>query len=159
MTRSGSAGCSVMGTLSLLAAFLSVGPPSARPADDSGPGSVVDRFVLAWNRHDMNGFANLFTADAYWVPVAEQRLEGRVNIVEDLRRAHETWAKTVPVAVSGAPVVRLLRPDVAVILCHLGYPEKDGAMSGPGNALMILTVREPNEWRIAAGQMTKPRPR
>jgi uncharacterized protein (TIGR02246 family) len=123
----------------------------------NGPESVIERFVLAWNAHDMNAFATLFTDDASWVPVAEQRLEGRTNIVADLQRAHESWARTVSVAISGKPNIRLLRPDVGVILCHVGYPDTDGALSRPGNALMIIAVKESNEWRIAAGQITKPK--
>ena len=140
----------------VLGASLSLGHPAQGRTD--GPESVVDRFVRAWNAHDMDAFATLFTDDASWVPVAEQRLEGRTNIVGDLRRAHESWAKVVTLAVSGKPVVRLLRPDVGVILCHLGYPGKDGKLSSPGNALMIIAVRQSNEWRIAAGQITKPKP-
>ena len=108
--------------------------------------------------HDMDAFAALFTQDASWVPVAEQRLEGRTNIIADLQRAHESWAKTVTIGVSGQPVVRFLRPDVGVILCHVGYPDSGGKMSRPGNALMIIATRESNEWRIAAGQITKPKP-
>lgn len=140
----------------VLGASLSFGHAAEGWTD--GPASVVDRFVQAWNGHDMDAFATVFTDNASWVPVAEQRLEGRTSIVADLRRAHESWAKTVTLAVSDSPVVRLLRPDVAVILCHIGYPNKDGKLSSPGNALMIIAVRQSNEWRITAGQITKPKP-
>jgi uncharacterized protein (TIGR02246 family) len=46
---------------------------------------VVDVFVDAWNRHDMEAFADLFTTDAEFVNVVGLWWKGR----EEIKRAHE----------------------------------------------------------------------
>lgn len=131
-----------------------VGFASPRVIADN-PSAVADRFVAAWNSHDKNEFAPLFTENAYWVPVVDARLDGRKDIVADLEKAHETWARSTTMGASDV-VVRHLSPDIAVVLLHAGFLNKDGKLTVPSNALLLVVVKQAEEWRIAAGQLTKP---
>ena len=129
----------------------------ARAAEPVGPESLADRFVQAWNAHDTSAFKELFVPDAYWVPGVDSRLDGRDSIVSDLGKAHETWAKATTMGViSGSVSSRLVHPDVAVVLFHAGFRQSDGTLTTPGNALLLVVVKQPDGWRISAGQLTKP---
>jgi uncharacterized protein (TIGR02246 family) len=118
------------------------------------PKTIVDDFVKAWNTHDMKAFDRLFTNDAIWVPVAEVRDEGRINIVKDLGEAHATWAKTTTL-VPNAIKIQSLRSDIAVLLFHLKYEENGKQVPGIDRAMLIVAVKESDGWKIAAGQITK----
>jgi uncharacterized protein (TIGR02246 family) len=135
----------------LLLSVCFVGSGSAQSRD---PKTIVDDFVKAWNTHDMKAFDRLFTNEAIWVPVAEVRDEGRINIVKDLAEAHATWAKTTTV-VPSTMKIRLLRPDIAVLLFHLKYVENGKQVPGIDRAMLIVAVKESAGWKIAAGQITK----
>ena len=125
------------------------------PSVASGPEDIAMAFVQAWNSHDKGQFAHLFIANAYWVPGVGTRLDGREAIVNDLGLAHTTWAKSTTMKASDV-VVRQLSPDVAVVLFNVPFLAKDGKAAEPGNALIIVTVKESEGWRIAVGQLTKP---
>jgi len=47
------------------------------------PETLADSFLAAWNSHAPKAFDALFTDDAVWVPVAEERTEGRAAIVDE----------------------------------------------------------------------------
>jgi uncharacterized protein (TIGR02246 family) len=136
----------------LLTALLAVAP---LPSIAGGPEDIATGFVEAWNSHDKAHFARLFVKDAYWVPGVGTRLDGREAIVNDLGLAHTTWAKSTTMKASDV-VVRPLSPDVAVVLFNVPFLDKDGKAIEPGNALIVVTVKEPEGWRIAVGQLTKP---
>ena len=74
----------------------------------------MERFVQAWNAHDMKAFEALYIADATWVPTFDSRFEGRDAIVADLRKAHEGWAKSSKLEAS-KPLVKPLGSDVATV--------------------------------------------
>jgi uncharacterized protein (TIGR02246 family) len=137
----------------LLLTLLIAGAPV--PSVASGPEDIAMAFVKAWNLHDKGQFAHLFIANAYWVPGVGTRLDGREAIVNDLGLAHTTWAKSTTMKASDV-VVRQLSPDVAVVLFNVPFLAKDGKPAEPGNALIIVTVKESEGWRIAVGQLTKP---
>jgi uncharacterized protein (TIGR02246 family) len=60
-------------------------------ADTSKVTRVVNAFADAWNRHDMEAFAQLFAADSEFVNVVGLWWKGRAEI----RQAHEaTHAST-----------------------------------------------------------------
>lgn len=141
----------------VVCAALLFGAFMAQAAEHVGPESLADRFVQAWNTHDAEAFKELFTSDAYWVPGVESRLDGRDSILSDLGKAHETWAKATTMGVIGGSVSsRLVHPDVAVVLFHTGFRQPDGTLTTPGNALLLVAVKQPDGWRISAGQLTKP---
>jgi len=76
--------------------------------------------------------------------VVGQRLEGRLTIVEDLGKAHQSWAKTTTVAAVGVPSVRVVRDDVAIVTID------------SGNSLMLVVDRHAGRSRIISGQVAKP---
>jgi uncharacterized protein (TIGR02246 family) len=125
------------------------------PSLAGGPEDIAMEFVQAWNSHDKGQFARLFIANAYWVPGVGIRLDGREAIVNDLGLAHSTWAKATTMKASDV-VVRQLRPDSAVVLFNVPFLDNDGKPVEPANALLIVTVKESEGWRIAVGQLTKP---
>lgn len=107
----------------------------------------------------MKTLDRLFIDDATWVPVAEVLDEGREKIVKDFSAAHATWAKTTTVALTTIPKVRVLKPDVAIILFHMGFVDSKGnPIPNIDRAIMIVAVEQSGEWKIAAGQLTKQSP-
>ena len=119
-----------------------------------GPEAVVQRFVNAWNSHDMEAFNQLFADDAIWVPVAESRLQGRAAILEDFTLA-PTWAKTTTIA-SSELTVQKLSPAVSALFLRLRYLDADGQTNpGVNHAVLIVAVKESGLWKIASGQITK----
>jgi len=132
---------------------------SSSAAQSVSPEAVADDFVKAWNSHDVKAFDRLFTDDAIWIAVAESRIEGRTNIIKDFAEIHSTWAKTTTVAAS-AKEARTLKLDVAVVLFHLRYLDKQGNLvPNIDRAMILVTVKQTNGWRIAVGQITKESPK
>ncbi len=124
-------------------------------AQTLGPEGLVDAFVIAWNSHDMKGLERLYTVDADWVTTYDTRDEGRASIVADFREAHEGWAKTSTVS-SSKTAVRLLSKDVAVVHFNLGMTLPGNEGSPLGRTMLLVAIRQADDWRIAAGQITKP---
>ncbi|KAF1721423.1 SgcJ/EcaC family oxidoreductase [Pseudoxanthomonas japonensis] len=139
----------------LLAASIAAAQAEDRVA--AGPESLSDGFVAAWNSHDAKEFEQLFTTDAYWVPTVDSRLDGRAAVVADLDRAHRSWARHTTLAIDRVSVTsREIAPGVAVVLFHAPFRQTDGTLTSPGNAVMLVAVKEDSTWRIASGQITKP---
>lgn len=139
----------------MLAASLSVAH-AAGPRGTSAE-SLAGEFVEAWNSHDGRRFEELFTSDAYWVPTVDSRLDGRAAITADLDTAHKSWARRTTLAIDEAGVTsREIAPGVAVVLFHAPFRQADGSLTAPGNALMLVAVKQDDTWRIASGQITKP---
>jgi len=139
--------------------FFSICFVTTSSAQSSGPEALASDFVKAWNSHDMKALDRLLTDDAIWVPVAEVIDEGRGDIVKDFSEAHTTWAKTTTAVPTSAPKVRTLRPDIAVVLFHLGFLDKQGKRIPDINrAMLVVAVKQSDGWRIAVGQITKQSP-
>lgn len=123
----------------------------------SKPESLLDDFIKAWNTHNMKGFDKLFTDDAIWVPLAEQRFFGRENIVKDIALAHTTWAQNVSLVKSDVDV-KTLSSSSSVIFFHAGFIVDGQAIPNSNRALMIVVVKKKGHWKIAAGQLDHPTP-
>jgi uncharacterized protein (TIGR02246 family) len=104
----------------LFAALLCFAPALAHAA---GPEDLPNRFVAAWNAHDLKAFEGLYTTDAVWVPVAEERTEGRDAILSEFAKIHTGggWAMKTTIASKDTPEVHLLRPDVATVFFHMDF--------------------------------------
>ena len=138
--------------VTIISALLLV--PSIAAAAQSGADELIERFVQAWNAHDMKAFEALYTADATWVPTFDIRHEGRDEIVADLRKAHEGWAKSSTLEAS-KPLVKSLRSDVATVQFNVMVTgRKDQAPLG--RTLLLVASKEVGGWKIVAGQLTKP---
>ena len=141
--------------LALVSAFAGGGSTAlAAAAPVATAESLVERFVAAWNSHDLAAFEKLFTSEATWVATFDVREEGREAVLRDFRIAHEGWAKNSSVAASDALVTEL-RPDVAIVQFNLMMTMGQGK-EPLGRTLLLVASREADGWLIAAGQLTKP---
>jgi uncharacterized protein (TIGR02246 family) len=128
-------------------------------AQSASPNALVEDYVKAWNSHDKKAWGRLFTNDAIWVTVAEDRTAGRSNIVKDFGETHATWAKNTSV-VQSAIEVRKVSPNVAVILFRAGFLDKQGKLIPDSNrALLVVAMKQSDGWRITAGQLAHPSPK
>ena len=124
----------------------------------SAPQEIPQEFVTIWNSHEASGFEHFFTEDAVWVPVAETRDEGRENIVKDLMVAHTSWAKKTRIQLDESiPVtVRFVRPEVATIFFRMKFlDQQNQPIAGLERAMVVVAVKDSNEWKVSAGQLTK----
>jgi uncharacterized protein (TIGR02246 family) len=138
----------------LFAALLCFAPALAHAA---GPEDLPNRFVAAWNAHDLKAFEGLYTADAVWVPVAEERTEGRDAILSEFAKIHTGggWAMKTTIASKDTPEVHLLRPDVATVFFHMDFLMNGQPVPGLQRAMILVATSTNGDWKIAAGQLTK----
>jgi uncharacterized protein (TIGR02246 family) len=147
--------CRSLRALALLAALWF---PSIGVTQSQDPQALARAFAAAWNAHDADAFAKLFAADADWVTAPGSRLKGRTAIRDFLAREHETWARATRMTAANI-VVRLLAPDVAVVLFEWEIAGPDSAADpGRGNNLFVA-ARHSGQWTIVAGQVASRRPR
>jgi uncharacterized protein (TIGR02246 family) len=101
-----------------LGALLCLGVPSASVAagnqinDELGVNAVVRGFEDAWNRHDMDAFAMLFSTDADFVNVVGMRWVGRDAIKQHHAASHATIFRSSTLKI-GDTTVHFLKADVA----------------------------------------------
>jgi len=140
--------------LAVLALLFTATPALAQP---STPGGLPGRFIAAWNAHDPKAFESLYAPDATWVPVAEERTEGRTAIVSEFAKIHtgNGWAARSELAMKGVPVIHMIRPDVATVFFHMDFIVDGKPAPGLQRALILVATRSAGDWRIAAGQLTK----
>ncbi|SOB87722.1 conserved hypothetical protein [Sphingomonas guangdongensis] len=139
-----------------LTAFLLAGAaPTAAPV--TRPEQLADRFVAAWNSHDPASFAPLYTPDAIWVPVAEERTHGRQAIVGEFGKVHGAngWAARSTIARRGEAEVHGVTPDVATVFFHMDFLADGKPLPGFQRAMILVAVHAADGWRISAGQLTK----
>ncbi len=149
-------------TLKFIATLsLCIGFAHISMGQSTSPAAAAEDFAKAWNSHDARAFERLFTEDITWVPIAEVRAEGRSDLVKELAEIHATWAKSTTLTQS-ATKVQPVTPNVAVVFFHSllsGQQDDEGkSMPAADRAMMLVTVKQADGWRIAAGQVTKPSP-
>jgi uncharacterized protein (TIGR02246 family) len=137
-----------------LVALISLLPALAHAAE---PADLPDRFIAAWNAHDLKAFESLYTADAVWVPVAEERTEGRQAILSEFAKVHTGggWAMKTTITKKDTPEVHRLRPDVATIFFHMDFLMNGQPVPGLQRAMILVATSTDGDWKIAAGQLTK----
>jgi uncharacterized protein (TIGR02246 family) len=140
--------------LAVASAFMGGGSTAYAAAPVATAESLVERFVAAWNSHDIAAFEKLFTSEATWVATFDARDEGREAVLKDFRIAHEGWAKSSSVAASDALVTNV-RPDVAIVQFNLMMTMSEGK-EPLGRTLLLVASREADGWKVSAGQLTKP---
>ena len=119
--------------------------------------AVVQAIIDAWNRHDMDAFAEQFYADADFVNVRGVRWMGRRAIKEAHAASHSTIFKSSQLSLREFSV-RLLRPDVAVarsITMVTGQTGVSGETLPPRSTMLtLIMVKEGGRWMIAVAQNT-----
>lgn len=144
--------------LPLALTLLALAAPAS--AQTASPEQLPAAFIAAWNAHDPAAFEKLYTPDATWVPVAEERTEGRVAIIGEFAKIHtgNGWAIHTVIAAKGETVVHRVNPDVATIFFHMDFMRDGQPVAGLQRALILVAVADHGQWRIAAGQLTKESP-
>jgi uncharacterized protein (TIGR02246 family) len=119
--------------------------------------AVVRKIIDAWNRHDMDAFANLFTEDADFVNVRGVRWIGRRAIKDAHATTHATIFKNSRLSLQESSV-RFLHPDVAVarsVTEVTGQLNADGDALPPRSAMLTLIMMKlENAWMIVVAQNT-----
>lgn len=131
--------------------------PASALAQVTPPEALAPSFVAAWNAHDPKAFERLYTEDAIWVPVAEERTEGREAIVGEFAKIHGSggWASHSMIALKDVPEIHRLRHDVVTLFFHMNFIRDGKPVPGLQRALILVAVSDRGGWRIAAGQLTK----
>jgi len=119
--------------------------------------AIVRKIIDAWNRHDMDAFANLFTDDADFVNVRGARWIGRHTIREAHAAVHATIFRNSQLSLR-ASSVRFLRPDVAVarsVTEVTGQINPSGETLPPRSAVLTLVMMNVDgKWMIVVAQNT-----
>jgi uncharacterized protein (TIGR02246 family) len=134
--------------------FVSALFASMSAAQSATPVVVVEDFLKAWNSHDANAFDRLLMADAIWVPVAERRVVGHADVINEFGQIHTTWAKKTAI-IARETKIQSVRPDVAVILFQAKFVLDAREAPLLDRAVIMVVVKQADGWRITAGQVTK----
>ncbi len=146
-----------------LAAWLSLGvAPSlavtgASINDDAGISAVVRGFEDAWNRHDMDAFAKLFSADADFVNVVGMRWIGRDTIRQRHAASHATMFRASTLR-TGDTTIHFLTPDVATarsVWTLSGISAENGEVAPVRTGILTHVLeRIDGHWMIVLTQNT-----
>ena len=130
--------------------------PQATTADRAQIQKLVYDFEEAWNRHDMNAFADLFHDDAEWVHWRGGLWSGKREIYDGHKGVHETYYKNSQATVRGIEALHFLSPTVAYVRVR---SDMTGDARFPGETFryrrtMILSERN-GRWLIIKGHNTR----
>jgi uncharacterized protein (TIGR02246 family) len=125
--------------------------------DISRPEDVAAAFADAWNRHDMDDFAALFSEDANFVNVVGMWWKDRAEIEAAHRATHKTMFRDSRLEGVAASVVEL-SPGLASVHYRwtlTGASAPDGSPAGTREGILLLVVRKEHlGWRIKVAQNT-----
>ncbi|MBZ9761497.1 SgcJ/EcaC family oxidoreductase [Mesorhizobium sp. CA8] len=115
------------------------------------PEDAATAFADAWNRHDIDDFAALFSEDANFVNVVGMWWKNRAEIEAAHRATHETMFRDSRLQGVVSPVVEL-SPGVASVHYRwtlTGASAPDGSPAGTREGILLLVVKkEQSGWRI-----------
>jgi uncharacterized protein (TIGR02246 family) len=126
------------------------------PNDESKVRALASRWEQAWNAHDMNALARLFSEDADFVNVGARHWQGRAEI--ESQHAARAGQFVDSIWSTGQTRVQFLTPDIA--LAHVTWAMKgdrnpDGTSREPREGVFTwLVVKKDSEWLIRAAQNT-----
>jgi len=125
--------------------------------DKDAIAAVVQQIIGAWNRHDMDAFAEPFAEDADFVNVRGVRWIGRHAIREAHAASHSTIFRNSQLNLRESSV-RFLRPDVAVarsVTVVSGQTGSSGELLPSRSAMLTLVmVNDGGRWMIVIAQNT-----
>ena len=119
--------------------------------------AAVSSFETAWNAHDMDAFAELFTEDADFVNVGGTRWQGRARIKEVHAAMHATGFKPSRLTIVDTTIKALSNDVVAArSLWRLeGQLTQRGTPDTPRKGILTnILVRQGSAWKIAVTQNT-----
>ncbi|WP_026931032.1 SgcJ/EcaC family oxidoreductase [Glycomyces tenuis] len=118
---------------------------------------ALGELAEAWNRGDAAAYAAAFTPDADYITFFGARMQGRRAIEESHRMLFEGPLKGSRMGMDGERTIRMLTPDVALIVAAGGTSLDDGG-EVPSDRESIVTftaVRDGERWRFASFQNTR----
>jgi uncharacterized protein (TIGR02246 family) len=116
--------------------------------------AVLRDLVDAWARHDAEGYAALFTADACYTTFIGTQYCGRTDIAESHRALWKKFKRGTRLA-DDICEVRFPRPDTAVVISR-GAIYRGPTRPPRLNKVQTYTlVRDQGRWLIAAFQNTR----
>jgi len=125
-------------------------------AQSASPEGVADQFANAWNTHDQAALANIFTEDAHFIPIYDVVAEGRGDISAGIHAAHVDGAWAAGSTLTPSKVVaQPLGTDSAVLHFNVSIRQA-GDQPVLERTMLMALVAQPDGWRIAAAQLTKP---
>ena len=146
-----------------LGALLTMGLTSASAAmgkqinDEGGVKAGVYGFEDAWNRHDMDAFAKLFSTDADFVNVIGMRWVGRDAIKQHHAASHATIFKSSTLKI-GDTTLRFLKTDVATarsVWTLSGITSESGQLAPTRTGILThVLARIDGHWLIVLTQNT-----
>ncbi len=118
---------------------------------------VINSFADAWNRHDMNAFAELFTEDAEFVNVVGLWWKGRSEIKAAHEFTHQTMFKNSSLSMQEI-ATRFPAPGFAIARCRWtleGHVSPDGDALPLRNGILVNILEDVSgAWRIIDSQNT-----
>ena len=131
--------------------FLSAFAQTGTKTEDDAIRAVMDRFMDAWNHHDVHAFAAVFAEDADFTNVQGKSASGRAKIEEFHTRPFATLFKDSHQKYTDIKI-RYLRPDIAAVDVHW---EMTGATDAQGNPrplrhglLNFVMMKNDGQWQI-----------
>jgi len=124
---------------------------------------MFDNLSDTWGRGDAAGYAALFSQDAQYTTNFGLTLQGRAEIEAGHRLLFEGPRRDEELVLlfGDEPQIRLVRPDVAIVLIGGGTSDGDEVSSRENSARSTLTyvmLREPTGWLISMFQNTRRTP-
>jgi uncharacterized protein (TIGR02246 family) len=119
--------------------------------------AVVHGFEDAWNHHDMDAFAILFSTDADFVNVVGMRWVGRDSIKQHHAASHATIFKSSTLTI-GETTLRFLKADVATARSEwtlAGIASESGRLAPTRTGVLThVLARIDGHWLIVLTQNT-----
>jgi uncharacterized protein (TIGR02246 family) len=126
-------------------------------SDERNIRAVVTAYVEAWNHHEMETLAGLFTDDADWINIVGMHWRGRAAIVKAHDVFHRTIFQKMEIGVTDIGI-RTITSDVAAAVIALQAGEYTAPNGRHQNAtldrLSLILVNRDGKWRIAHGHNT-----
>lgn len=144
-------------TVIIAASMIAPSARASRQDDEEAIRQVEASWQDAWNQHDMNTLASLFTDDADFVQVSGRRWIGPDEIKKNHSILHAMQFKE-SVWHNRETDVRFVAPDIAIV--HQtwdlrGDKNPDGSLREPRNGIFTqVLVKRGGKWLITASQNT-----
>lgn len=126
-------------------------------SDEQSVRQVATAYEEAWNKHDMDAMASLFTEDAEWVNIVGMWWRGVQEVIRGHQWVHEVLFKDTPIHIDSCSV-RLVPPESAISAVTWtkgSFVTPDGKQVPEGNDRMTLfLVKRGGKWLIASGHNT-----
>ena len=132
---------------------------SASPAnpDEQAIRGVVAEYGAAWNRHDMDAMATLFTDDAHWVNIVGWHWPGKAAVIAGHEAIHRSFFQKSEIEIGRLDVTA----DCAG-RCRAHRPVEGGPFTPPDGVarpesedrLSLVLAKRDGQWRITHGHNT-----